>query len=116
MKSLLGLVNLKPSEQPTLQPALFLYDYDHPLRRSYGLHDDTDYFPYGKRTTLCIVFDGETQRRFSSVKIMLYCDMSLTESSRLSHTCVGVSVLEILMYCYTAICTGHSTAGAFAIL
>ena len=95
MKSLLSLVNLKPSKQPK-QPALFLYDHDHPSHRSYRRDRGIDYSSYGQRTTLFVVFDGETQRRFSSVKIMLYCDMSSMESSQLSHTCVGVSVLEIL--------------------
>ena len=109
MKSLLSLVNLKPSKQPK-QPALFLYEHDNPSHRSYRRDRGINYSSYRQQTTLFVVFDGETQRRFSSVKIMLYCDMSM-KSSQLSRTCVGVSVLEILTYHHTTgICTGHYKA------
>ena len=74
-----SLFRTKSPRQP-----IFLHEYQsHRLKRH-----ESEYISYiDFRTTLFVVFDGETQRRFSSVRIVLYCDKDVSMDNRQRWVC-----------------------------
>ena len=86
--------------EPPSQP-IFFHEYKshwHALKR----HDDSWLTNYDY-TPLFVVFDGETQRRFSSVRIVLYCEKNIPRHTRKIWVCFlpGECSEEIFTYYYT---------------
>ncbi|KAF8555694.1 hypothetical protein OG21DRAFT_836790 [Imleria badia] len=65
-------LTISKSPTPRQPEPVFLHEYQSHRFERHGHFDINDY-----RTTLFVVFDGETQRRFSSVRIMLYYTMNI---------------------------------------